>query len=185
VKCWGFNYWGQIGNGGNTDLLTPTSTGMILATQITANWYSSCGLIPGGYVACWGKNVHGQLGDGSNTNQNYPTLTTSFGQGLSATSIASGHSASHTCAIIIDGSIQCWGPNNFGVIGDGTTTNRNIPTQVSSLTNSFAVEVGTGYVSTCALFADDSIMCWGDNEYGQLGDGTTTDSLVPVSTLPL
>jgi alpha-tubulin suppressor-like RCC1 family protein len=187
VKCWGFNYWGQIGNGGNTDLYTPTSTGMILATQITANWYTSCGLIPGGYVACWGKNVHGQLGDGSNTNQNYPTLTGSFGTGLSATSISrGGSSSSHTCAIINDGSIQCWGSyNQFGVIGDGTTTDRNIPTQVSVPANSFAVEIGTGYMHTCALFADDSIMCWGDNEYGQLGDGTSTDSLVPVPTLPV
>ena len=95
----------------------------------------------------------------------------------------------HTCAILDDGSVSCWGWNSDGQVGDGTNNERNTPTQVNGLEN--AVAIATGYAYTCAVivslevageFYGADIYCWGDNEYGQLGDGTTTDRDISTQT---
>jgi len=84
----------------------------------------------------------------------------------------------HTCALKSDGTVWCWGDNEYGELGDGTTTERHTPVQVSGLTN--VVAVAPGSVHTCALKSDGTVWCWGDNYYGQLGDGTTTERHTPV-----
>ena len=89
----------------------------------------------------------------------------------------------HTCAIA-NGLAYCWGANGFGELGDGTTTTTYQPVQVKNLTNVTAISAGAypdpnGYDETCAV-ATGNVYCWGSNAYGQLGDGTTIDSSVPV-----
>ncbi len=90
--------------------------------------------------------------------------------------------ARHTCAVLNDGTVRCWGMNNRGQLGDGTRTPRWMPLAVMGVTDAVAVYAGTEH--SCARLRDDSVRCWGRNDAGQLGDGTTVDALAPV-TVPM
>jgi len=184
VSCWGYNYYGQLGDGTNTDQSTPTQTSSLgtnrTAVAISSGDYHTCAILDDGTVSCWGKNG-GRLGDGTTTNRNTPTQTSSLGTGRTAVAISAGWW--HTCALLDDGSVSCWGYNSNGQLGDGTTTDRNTPTQTSNLgTNLTAVAISSGYKHTCAILDNASVSCWGWNDYGQLGDGTTTDRNTPTQT---
>lgn len=85
----------------------------------------------------------------------------------------------HTCAVVDDGTVRCWGRNDFGLLGDGTTTPRSYPVTVSGLNN--VKSVSAGYLHTCALISDGTVRCWGANGSGRLGDGTTQARLNPVA----
>ena len=85
----------------------------------------------------------------------------------------------HTCALFSDGTARCWGRNDSGQLGDGTTTNRLAPVLVPGMTSATAISAGASH--TCALLADHTVRCWGHNFSGQLGDGTTTDRPSPVA----
>ena len=87
----------------------------------------------------------------------------------------------HTCVLLSDGTAKCWGWNYFGQLGDGTTTDRYTPVNVSGLTNAVAIAVGDYH--TCALLSDGTAKCWGRNDHGRLGDGTTENRYTPVSVL--
>jgi alpha-tubulin suppressor-like RCC1 family protein len=89
-------------------------------------------------------------------------------------------SGDQTCAISVAGAAACWGLNTNGQLGDGSTTNRSTPTSVTGL-SSGVVSISMSSVHACALLADGGVSCWGNNASGQLGNGTTTNSLVPVS----
>ena len=186
VACWGLNSYGQLGDGTTTDRLTPTQTASLGAGR-TAVWIAAgedhtCAILDDGSVACWGYNSNGQLGDGTTTDRLTPTQTASLGAGRTAVSISAG--GDHTCAILDDGSVACWGNNHNGNLGDGTTTDRNIPTQTSSLgSGRTAVSITAGPSHTCAILDDGSVSCWGSNIDGQLGYGPITTSLTtPAQT---
>ena len=181
VSCWGWNDYGQLGDGTTTNRNTPTQTSSLgtdrTAVAITAGDSHTCAILDDGSVSCWGNNGQGQLGDGTNTQRTTPTQTSSFGTDRTAVAITGGDY--HTCAILDDGSVSCWGYNWNGELGDGTTTDRNTPTQTSSLgTDRTAVAISAEYYHTCAILDDGSVSCWGKNDYGQLGDGTTVSSRV-------
>ncbi|MBU6336175.1 MAG: hypothetical protein KGS47_17430, partial [Chloroflexi bacterium] len=95
---------------------------------------------------------------------------------VQVTQLAAGFA--HTCALLADGTVRCWGANGDGQIGDGTTTDRLTPVAVTGLTGVTAVSAGGGH--TCALRTGGQLVCWGDNDYGQLGDGTTVDKRAPT-----
>ena len=95
---------------------------------------------------------------------------------LSATAVAAGDS--HTCALLANGAVSCWGQNNSGQLGDGTLTNRTTPATVSGLSGATAVTAG-GY-HTCALLGDGTVRCWGSNLFGQLGNGDPIYVTQPV-----
>jgi alpha-tubulin suppressor-like RCC1 family protein len=87
----------------------------------------------------------------------------------------------HTCAVLADGTVRCWGENTFGQLGDGTTDNtRPLPVPVSGLSTA-AVGLAAGRDHTCAVLADGSGRCWGGNAFGQIGDGTTTGRVLPMA----
>ena len=184
VSCWGYNGYGNLGDGTTTARNTPTQTSSLgtdrTAVAITAEGPYTCAILDDGSVSCWGYNAFGQLGDGTTTNRNTPTQTSSLGSGRTAVSITVGYR--HTCAILDDGSVSCWGYNGYGGLGDGTATDRNTPTQTSSLgTDRTAVAITAGHGHTCAFLDDGSVSCWGRNQYGALGDGTTTHRFTPTA----
>jgi hypothetical protein len=140
----------------------------------------TCAILDDGSVRCWGYNSNGQLGDGTNTDRNTPTALSSWPSGRTAVAITAG--SYHTCAILDDGSVRCWGSNSDGQLGDGTTTDRNTPTTLSGWPSGrTAVAISAGYYHTCAILDDGSVRCWGYNSDGQLGDGTTTSRNTPTA----
>ena len=127
VRCWGANWYGQLGGGTLTEHSTPvTVSGLSGATAIAAGEHHTCALLDDGTVRCWGANWYGQLGDGTLTNRRTP-VTVSLP--LSATAVAAGRG--HTCALLGDGTVRCWGNNYSGQLGDGTTDNSRTPVTVS------------------------------------------------------
>ena len=122
-------------------------------------------------------NASAASGSGSGDSGSGGSVTSS----LAAQNIAGGRY--HTCAIVDNGSVACWGDNSDGQLGDGTTTDRSTPTITNSLgVGRTAVQVATGDYFTCVMLDNDEVKCWGDNQYGQLGDGTTTDKTSPPSS---
>ena len=162
-------------------MLTSSSPSVL---EISSLLDHSCAIIDFGMVSCWGRNGDGQLGDGTTTDRNTPTQISTLGTNRTAIAISAG--GYHTCAILDDGSVSFWGWNDYGQLGDGTTTNRNTPTQTSSLgTDRTAIAITAGYHHTCAILDDGSVSCWGYNNKGQLGDGTTTERNTPTQTSSL
>jgi hypothetical protein len=135
----------------------------------------SCALTTAGGVVCWGFNNHGQLGNGTNLDSTTPVTVTGLSSGVGAI-VAGGY---HTCAVTTAGNLLCWGHNASGQLGDNSTTNRAIPVPVANLGSEVAAVAG-GYSHTCELTTAGVVRCWGDNTYGQLGDGTTTERHAPV-----
>jgi cysteine-rich repeat protein len=185
TRCWGDSFLGELGNGTNEPSGVPVAVlGLENTVAVTAGASHTCALLSNSTVECWGSNDSGQLGDGTTHDccWSYPycmecsfvPVTVSALTGVVAISAGGGH----TCALISDGTVMCWGSNSTGQLGNGTITDSNIPVAVSGLRGAVAVSAG-GY-STCAVLSDGKVMCWGDNFCGQLGDGTTTESNVPV-----
>ncbi len=181
VKCWGNNDNGQLGNGGYSEVnSTPLDVVGLDSgvTAIAAGFYHTCALAAGGAAKCWGANGNGQLGDGTTTEHNTPVNVVGLASGI--TTITAGRA--HTCAIATGGSAKCWGDNNHGQLGDGTTNQQTSPVNVVGL-SSGVTAIAAGFHHTCALAAGGAAKCWGYNYYGQLGDGTTTESSTPVSVV--
>ena len=119
VKCSGYNKYGQVGDGSNTDRLTPTAVtglGSGVAAIAAAGSYT-CALLSAGGIKCWGYNGTGQLGDGTVADKTKPTDVVGLASDVS--SVAAGSTASHTCAVLKNGSLKCWGQNFDGQLGDG------------------------------------------------------------------
>jgi alpha-tubulin suppressor-like RCC1 family protein len=150
--------------------------------DITAGNGHTCAILKDGSVWCWGTNGEGQLGVGDVSNRLTPTKVSLPGP---ATAVAAGvgfgldpgEFESHTCAILADKSLYCWGANSRGQLGTGDTTNAETP-KVAALTDVTRLSVGGQH--TCATRANNDLYCWGWNNQGQIGDGTTTNRSVPT-----
>jgi alpha-tubulin suppressor-like RCC1 family protein len=180
--CWGYNNVGQLGYGAVSTQEMPKQVEFpnnLIPLQISSGGGKfTCSLMDDGSVYCWGLNDNGQLGLGNTTDQYLPTKVL-LPPGRTALAISAG--TSHACAILDDKSIKCWGNNDYGQIGDGTTDDRTSPSSVILSGINDPIQISAGYDSTCALFDDGSIQCWGNNVNGQLGIGSTTQSNSPQS----
>jgi len=144
--------------------------------MVSAGGNHSCAVLSSGAVQCWGLNTKGQLGNGSTINSNIPVYVSGISN---ATSVSAQGDSS--CAVIGSGAIQCWGANNFGQLGNGSTTNSNIPLSVSGISNATSISTGSTGGHFCAVLSSGAVQCWGYNSYGQLGNGSITNSNSPVS----
>lgn len=192
--CWGSNHFGQLGDGTTTDRLTPVQVdtsapgfnGFNIA-QISAGESHTCALTSTGRAFCWGRNGFGQVGHGlpASVRVELPTAVNTSATGFGVRNIvrivAGGDSS---CALNVNGRAFCWGKNSYGQVGDGTTIDRIAPVQLSALGRELR-DIAPGFYHSCAIDAAGDVWCWGRNNHGQLGEGTTADSLVPVRVLGL
>jgi alpha-tubulin suppressor-like RCC1 family protein len=174
--CWGYNGYGELGDGTTTDsgVNGPQAViGGLKFTSIQTGGYYTCGLTSRGAAYCWGYNEYGQLGDGTTTDSNNNGPQAVIG-GLKFASISVGYY--HACGLTSRGAAYCWGYNGGGELGDGTTTDSNNNGPQAVIGGLKFASISAGYYYTCGLTTRGTAYCWGDNYYGQLGDGTTTDS---------
>ena len=176
VWAWGYNNHGQIGDGTTTSRAKPVRVpGLTGVIAIAAGYNHSLVLKNDGTVWAWGRNDSGQLGDGTNTDKTAPVQVLGL---TGITTIVSTHS-DHSFALKSDNTVWAWGRGSYGEIGDGTNTNRSTPVDITSFTGTLTA-ISSGSYHSMALRGDGTVLAWGWNAESQLGDGTTTNSNIPV-----
>ena len=172
---WGQNSSGQLGDGTIINRAAPFKIGSSnYWTMVTGGNSQTLAIKSDGTLWAWGGNGNGQLGDGSTTQRNNPVQVGSATNWIHVSS----SSDAHTTALKSDGTLWSWGYNGHGQLGDGTTSDQNMPIQVGSENYWLDVECGSDY--TLALKTNGTLWAWGQNHIGQLGDGTTTERHSPV-----
>ncbi|MBI2519547.1 MAG: hypothetical protein HYV97_03995 [Bdellovibrio sp.] len=194
VKCWGYNAYGQLGQdnrayyGANPTISnTPAINLNGQAAKVSAGYLHSCALLVGGTVKCWGYNAYGQLGQdnsawvGTGSGEMSALASVDLG-GKTAVDLSAGFN--FTCVAFDDGKARCWGQNNVGQLGLGNTNQIGDATdEMATLTDatdiSFLpkkiIKISSGIYHVCALLDDETLRCWGYNNYGQLGQGDTVN----------
>jgi alpha-tubulin suppressor-like RCC1 family protein len=142
---------------------------------VETGYYHACVLLSSGAIKCWGQNAYGQLGDGTATNSSAPVNVSTLSSGVRAISAG----LLFNCGLLNTGAVKCWGQNSNGQLGDGSTTQRYSPVDVSGLTSGVAA-IESGYYHACALLNSGAVKCWGNNGSGQIGDGTNANRYTPV-----
>lgn len=166
VVCWGYNFFGQLGDGTTQRSSSPvTVTGVTDAVAVAAGTSFTCALLKGGTVKCWGANYSGQLGDNSKIDR--PTAAP-VQQLTGAIGLATAEH--HACAIVGSGAVKCWGKNDEGQLGNGTLAESLLPAPIASLGNIVQIVAASRF--TCALESTGQVHCWGANTLGQLGTGS-------------
>jgi alpha-tubulin suppressor-like RCC1 family protein/cytoskeletal protein CcmA (bactofilin family) len=176
--CWGYNAYGALGDGSLTHASAP-QLALSGTQQVAAGNQHTCALRSSGTASCWGDGASGQLGHGASSVTAQPALVS----GLSDVSRIALGGYHHTCALLTSGSVRCWGLNDSGALGDGSTASSTSPTLVSGLSN--ATLVASGAEHSCALRSGGAVVCWGAGYYGQLGQGSTSSSTTPTAVLGL
>jgi alpha-tubulin suppressor-like RCC1 family protein len=181
--CWGYNGYGNIGNGTFTqaDVPVPVSGGLAFAT-VVAGSSNTCGVTTTGAGYCWGSNAVGELGTGSLT-PDYSNVPAAITGGLSLTAIGVGNQAN--CGLASGGAASCWGWNDNGQLGSvlaGGVTFTSTPVVVSG-GRTFASVHGGHLYYTCGITPTGAAYCWGNNNDGQLGDGSNTRTSTPTAVI--
>ncbi|MEW6713361.1 MAG: hypothetical protein AB1403_26305, partial [Candidatus Riflebacteria bacterium] len=148
--------------------------------SLSAGYQHTCGITKNNSAWCWGINNKGQLGIGNTETKTSPTSVI----GLEEDTLMISGGREHSCAIKTNGSLWCWGKNDFGQLGNGQLEDSLVPVSVTNMENG-VTSVSIGADHTCALKTDGSVWCWGKNESGQLGNGTTEFSDTPIMVTEL
>ncbi len=181
AECWGSNSYGQLGNGGTTTSYIPVTVSGVTTTGAGVaggGYYSNCVLLKSGAVTCMGGDYYGNLALGSITSTTYNTPQTSKVTGAVQLAGSAIGFDSPNCAVLGNGTVQCWGYMAYS-LGDGSTTNSGNPINVKNISG--AIQVAAGPSNICVILAGGALRCWGYNYYGQVGDGTTTTTYNPVA----
>ena len=199
MRCWGENNNGQTGNGTVSSSTSVPLNVSIPAGRSPASVSSGsqsstvCSIMDDGSLYCWGSNTYGQLGIGTDCDSGSYLIGCNGASGIStpspvnlptgrtATAVATG--GVHTCAILDDGSVWCWGSNTYGQLGIGNSSTGTwafSPNPVSMPSGVSSTSISMGSSHTCVVTDDGDAYCWGSNTYGQLGDNTWTDNNLPT-----
>jgi alpha-tubulin suppressor-like RCC1 family protein len=181
VVCWGYNYWGQLGSNPMTNSPVPVQVPGLESgvTAIAAGEDSACAITVGGGAVCWGFNAYGQLGnDAPDEYLPAPVQVTGV---TGVTSITVG--GDFACAVA-SGAVVCWGLDIPSLGADAAPMNTGLPFQITGLTSG-VTSVTAGNDVTCAISGGGGLVCWGYNQYGQVGDDSPSDSWVPVQVTGL
>jgi hypothetical protein len=183
--CWGADFGGVLGTGqpgpdacafSRCALVPQPVAGGLTFTAIAAGYTESCGVVSTGEAYCWGMNTYGQLGDGTHLTRTVPTPV--YG-GVLFASVTAGRY--HACGRTPTGGTFCWGRNDFGQVAEPSRLPESVtPTAVLHFGGS-TTTLSAGFIHTCRTLAPGTAECWGDNTYGQLGDGTTTRAFAPAA----
>jgi alpha-tubulin suppressor-like RCC1 family protein len=182
LYCWGINSVGQLGLGNTTEQHSPTQVpapwnppSSKTWTAVRLGWGHACALVSDSSLYCWGDNTNGRLGRGSvgGTFSSPQSVTVPSSTGWSSLGLGGDHS----CALRSDSSLYCWGRNDYGQLGDGTTTDRSSPTHIGTAT---WTAVSGGYAFTCGIQTGSALYCWGENDMGQLGLGVVGEQHTPT-----
>ena len=167
ISCWGYNLWGQLGNGQSVlrvSILPVEVVGITDATAVSLGRHHSCALHQDGTVSCWGTLITSGMSLAA------PVKISGI---AGATNIATGEF--HTCTVHQDGTISCWGINDQEILGGGQADedleHSAGPVQVKGITDATAIATGWGH--TCALHQIGTVSCWGRNYHGELGNGAS------------
>ncbi|MDX1748631.1 MAG: putative Ig domain-containing protein, partial [Halobacteriales archaeon] len=176
LYCWGRNFQGELGDGTETSRNTPVLVGETLLpwSDVESASLHTCGVAAFGEAYCWGDNTSGKLGDGSVSNSLVPTRVV----GDLTFRMVSASSADFTCGVTVDDDAYCWGRNDHGALGDGTTEFRMVPTAVTGGLEFVMITTGGG--QACGVTVASEGYCWGFNGVGQVGNGTQTTD--PITT---
>jgi len=181
VWAWGFNAFGQLGNGNNTNSNVPLhvggSTPLTNISAIASGNYHSIALANDGTVWIWGNNAYGQLGNNSRNDSWLPTRP----EGTLTNVIAVAGGQFHSIVLKNDGTVWAWGSNANGQLGNGTSVDSLIPVKVSNLTGIKAIASGDSH--NLALASNGTVWAWGYNGSGQLGNGSFTSASIPVQVV--
>jgi alpha-tubulin suppressor-like RCC1 family protein len=179
LSCWGQNDVGQLGTGNSANPTTsPASVNLGVgksAKRVTIGIEHACAILNDDTVGCWGSNSAGQLGTALTTSNSSSPI---FVPGITAKALALGFE--HTCVITLLDNVKCWGSNSKGQLGQplGAPLQTDAPQDINGLT---AKVIRSGIDHVCVIAMDDTVKCWGDNQHGQLGDNSNSDSVTPVS----
>ncbi len=188
--CWGSNGNGQLGNNSTTNSPVPVvvdTTGVLSGKTIlslSVGYTHACVVASDNQAYCWGYNGNGQLGNNSTTQSLIPVAVDTTGVLSGKTILSISTEGNLTCVIASDNQAYCWGANGSGQLGDNSTTQRLVPTAVNTagvLSGKTVLSISAGELHTCAIASDNQAYCWGYNGFGELGDDSSTQSLVPVA----
>jgi len=195
VYCWGDNSSGEIGNNSTTNSYTPVEvlgvggTGFLSGiTAISTSYDVTCALSNSGNVYCWGDNTYGELGTNSTTS----SLTPVEVLGVGGSGVLSGVNSiatngANSCATITSGNVYCWGANFLGMLGNNSNVESNAPVEVLGVGASGFISgitsISSENYTMCTTSSSGNVYCWGDNQYGQVGNNGTTEVDTPVEAL--
>lgn len=168
IKCWGDNTYGQLGQGDYVDVMDPTSISPVdigtsrTAGDICTGFCHVCVLLDTNEVKCWGCNNAGQLGYGDFTTRNQPESinVVDLGVGRTATEISCGRF--HTCALLDDSTVKCWGNNDYGQVGKVASLG-GVSTPEQIIYSGTPISIDAGDFKTCMILNDNTVKCWGYN----------------------
>jgi alpha-tubulin suppressor-like RCC1 family protein len=168
LKCWGSGISGQLGTGGSATTYTAVTSMVSNASSVAAGGNTTCVVTTAGGVVCFGANDSGQVGIPGGNGDIVMTPTAVGISGVVQVTVG----AQHACALKSDSSVWCWGDNSADQLGNGTPGGMTwIPQRVANGLNG-VVQISAGAHHTCALRNDGIVWCWGDNSFGQLGNGS-------------
>ena len=185
TQCWGFNENGQSGDESTNTYKSPTNSVNFpdgrVAKSIGMGHKHTCAILDNDQLACWGADLHGALGNGeSNSEDQYLPVIIQTPADRTPIKVEGG--VSHTCILMDDGGVMCWGRDNAGQLGNGDSSPTTYAPESDVILpeGRVATDFSLGNEHSCAILDNDSVVCWGMNNYGQLGDNSTTNAKSPT-----